>query len=156
VCAVGYRFPTLQTRSDLCVPRNETGRHSFPNSTFMYLLGIYICPRSVQLFGCRIENEVAVSFLGIFVWIFRYSVFAAGLQAYILESLHSLLDVERSTLMAEYMDESGEQCTIVFALIVAQPASECVCRGGGGATPSRFRNNFCKDDSALFFIFLHG
>ncbi len=69
------------------------------------------------------------------------------------------------------MEEPGEQCTVVFALIVTEPASECVCRGGGGggwgAAPPppppppppptrRFRNNLWKDDSALFFRFLHG
>ncbi len=32
-----------------------------------------------------------------------------------------------------YMEESGEKCTVVFALIVTEPASECMCvRGGGG------------------------
>jgi hypothetical protein len=40
------------------------------------------------------------------------------------------------------MEELGEQCTVVFALIVTEPASYCVF--------SRFRNNLCKDDSALF------
>jgi hypothetical protein len=33
------------------------------------------------------------------------------------------------------MEELGEQCTVVFALIVTKPASECVCVwgvGGGG------------------------
>jgi len=29
------------------------------------------------------------------------------------------------------MEESGEQGTVVFALIVTEPASECVCGGGG-------------------------
>jgi hypothetical protein len=29
------------------------------------------------------------------------------------------------------MGESGEQCTVVFALLVTEPASECVCGGGG-------------------------
>jgi hypothetical protein len=58
----------------------------------------------------------------------------------------------------ETMDESGEQCTVVFALIVTKSASECVCGCGGGNmiyTPSpppptsptrRFRNNLYKDD----------
>ncbi len=51
--------------------------------------------------------------------------------------------------MVNTMEESGEQRTVVFALIVAEPASElCVC--------SRFHNNLCKDDSALFSRFLHG
>ncbi len=65
-----------------------------------------------------------------------------------------------------------EQCTVVFALSVTESSSECVCvmcvcnvyvcEGGGGATPpslpaiSQFRNNLCKDDSALFSRFLHG
>ena len=30
------------------------------------------------------------------------------------------------------MEEHGKQCTVVFALIVTEPASECVCVGGGG------------------------
>jgi hypothetical protein len=30
------------------------------------------------------------------------------------------------------MEEPGEQCTVVFALIVTEHASECVCGGGGG------------------------
>jgi hypothetical protein len=29
-------------------------------------------------------------------------------------------------------EESGEQCTVVFALIVTEPASECVCVWVGG------------------------
>ncbi len=33
---------------------------------------------------------------------------------------------------SSYMEESGEQCTVVFALIVTEPASECVCEDGGG------------------------
>ncbi len=67
------------------------------------------------------------------------------------------------------IEEPREQCTVVFALIVTDPASECVClclwtgcrEGGGATTPpclpptSRFRNNLCKDDSALFSRFLH-
>jgi hypothetical protein len=36
------------------------------------------------------------------------------------------------------MEEPGEQCTVVFALIVTGLASKCVCvcGGGGVATPS--------------------
>ncbi len=30
------------------------------------------------------------------------------------------------------MEEPGEQCTVVFALIVTEPATECVCVWGGG------------------------
>ncbi len=29
------------------------------------------------------------------------------------------------------MDEPGERCTVVFALIVTEPACNCVCGGGG-------------------------
>ncbi len=64
------------------------------------------------------------------------------------------------------MEEPGEQSTVVFALIEPEPASECVCvcmegvEGGGLLHPlpliSRFRNNLCKDDRALFSRFLHG
>jgi hypothetical protein len=60
------------------------------------------------------------------------------------------------------MPESGEQSRVVFALIVTEPASECVCVEGGmvaSALPpptSMFRNNLFKDDSALFSRFLRG
>jgi len=33
------------------------------------------------------------------------------------------------------MEEPGEQGTVVFALIVMELASECVCRMGGGTSP---------------------
>ena len=68
---------------------------SFPISTFLYLWAIYILPRSVHLFSCKQnkrsweyinrspkhecrnwERGRAVSFLGIFVLNFWYSVFA--------------------------------------------------------------------------------
>ncbi len=59
------------------------------------------------------------------------------------------------------MEEPGEQWTVVFALIVTEPASGCVCLcvegvQRGGPANSRFRNNLYKDDSALFSRFLHG
>ncbi len=69
------------------------------------------------------------------------------------------------------MEEPGEQCTVVFALIVKESASvsASVCvkgveEGGGEVvascfTPSpptsRFSNILCKDDIALFSMFLH-
>ncbi len=31
------------------------------------------------------------------------------------------------------MEESGEQCTVVFVFIVTEPASKCVCMEGGGS-----------------------
>ncbi len=40
--------------------------------------------------------------------------------------MRSLLDVEKSTEMAENMEGPRGQCTVVFALIVTGPASECV------------------------------
>ncbi len=44
---------TPQTRSDLCIPRNETARTCVcPFSTFMYLSGIYKFSKSVHLFCC--------------------------------------------------------------------------------------------------------
>jgi hypothetical protein len=47
--------------------------------------------------------------------------------------------------MAEYMEEPGAQCTVVFALIVRNQLVSVCGMGGGGATPSpptiRFRNN---------------
>jgi hypothetical protein len=33
------------------------------------------------------------------------------------------------------MEEPGEQRTVVFALIVTELASECVCGGGGSHSP---------------------
>jgi hypothetical protein len=38
------------------------------------------------------------------------------------------------------MEEPGEKCTVVFALIITEPASECVCFGWGGmvAIPTPF------------------
>jgi hypothetical protein len=50
------------------------------------------------------------------------------------------------------MEQPGEQFN-VFALIVMEPPSDCVCMGGGRCyflSTNRFRNNLCKDDSALF------
>jgi hypothetical protein len=61
--------------------------------------------------------------------------------------------------MGLFTEDPGEQCTVVFALIVTEPASECVCKGGGATPPpptSRFLNILCKDDSAMFSRFLHG
>jgi hypothetical protein len=55
------------------------------------------------------------------------------------------------------MEEPGERCTVAFALIVTEQASECVCEGGVLHPPitSCFHNNSCKDDSGLFSRFLH-
>jgi hypothetical protein len=61
------------------------------------------------------------------------------------------------------MEDPGEQCTVVFALIVPGPSSECVCTvyGGSGCRcclpppPRRFCNNLCKEDSEVFSRFLH-
>ncbi len=76
------------------------------------------------------------------------------------------------------MEEPRDHCTVVFALIDTDPASECVCVEGGDATRSPFplassvtiyaktivhlspgsstvlsililRNNLCKEDSAF-------
>jgi hypothetical protein len=51
------------------------------------------------------------------------------------------------------VEEPGEQCTVVFALLVTEPAGECVCGGGGVLHPlpptSQFGNSLCKDDSAF-------
>ncbi len=63
-------------------------------------------------------------------------------------------------LSFECMEENGEQCTVVFALFVKEPASEFVCVAGGCYTSplppaSLFLNNLCKDDSAPFSRFLH-
>ncbi len=50
-------------------------------------------------------------------------------------ALHSLmLNSIASRLFPRIIEEPGEQCTVVFALILTEPASECVCAGkvGGG------------------------
>ncbi len=44
--------PTLQTRSDWCIPRSETARTRSQFSTVMYLWAIFIFPRSVRLLCC--------------------------------------------------------------------------------------------------------
>jgi hypothetical protein len=57
------------------------------------------------------------------------------------------------------MEEPGEQCTVVFKLIVTEPASECVCVGvkaPPSPTIAGSETNACKDDSALSSRFLHG
>ncbi len=65
----GYWQLTLQTRSDLCIPRNET---VWPRSQFLHSC---ICERF--LYMCRNwERGRAVSCLGMFVSNFWYSVFA--------------------------------------------------------------------------------
>jgi hypothetical protein len=54
------------------------------------------------------------------------------------------------------MEEPGEQCTVVFALTVTEPAGRW--RGVWQQPPpptSRFRNNLCKDDSAVFLLGIH-
>jgi hypothetical protein len=67
------RLYALQTRSNLCVSRNETAQ---PRSHFPYSR---ICDRSWEnINGSQIhewERGREVSFLGIFVSTFRYSVF---------------------------------------------------------------------------------
>jgi hypothetical protein len=35
--------------------------------------------------------------------------------------------VRRQTVRGWFMEEPGEQCTVVFALIATEQASECVC-----------------------------
>ncbi len=55
-----------------------------------------------------------------------------------MESIHGLL--KRLKIRAQDwvqlwvgpMEEPGEQCTVVFALIGTELASECVCGEGGG------------------------
>jgi hypothetical protein len=59
------------------------------------------------------------------------------------------------------IEGTREQCTVVFALIVTEQASEFVCGGGSCCTPRlpftcRFRNILGKADSAWFSRFLHG
>ncbi len=102
-------FSTLQTRSDLWIPRNETAR---PSSQFLHSC---ICERSVHLLFCSKvggpivgiyksltdilmqelgwERSRAVLFLGIFVSNFRYSVFAvpSGHQLFLCNRMDWLL-----------------------------------------------------------------
>jgi hypothetical protein len=55
------------------------------------------------------------------------------------------------------MEEPGEHCTVVFALIVKNRlVSVCVGEGGIAVAGSVTIYNLCKDDSALFSRFLHG
>jgi hypothetical protein len=44
------------------------------------------------------------------------------------------------------IEESGEHCTVVFALIVTEPVNECVCRwgGGGGVVYTPTPSNRCR------------
>ncbi len=74
---------TLQTRSNLCIPRNETAqsRSQFPHSwiceRFIYSHNRATCfaaaKEAYRYMNVEIGNE-AVSFLGIFVYKLRYSV----------------------------------------------------------------------------------
>ncbi len=67
-------------------------------------------------------------------------------------SVHILTNI---TFIVATMEESGEQCIVVFAFVVTEPASECVCVATQPTTRS-LRNNQCKDDSALLSRFRHG
>jgi hypothetical protein len=60
---------------------------------------------------------------------------------------------KKSSTRGSAMEEPGEQCTVVFALIVTEPASEA---WEGCYNPTlllALRNNIFKDDSALFSRF---
>jgi hypothetical protein len=66
---------------------------------------------------------------------------------YRCDKLHlypNLSPIKRHTLTP--MEEPGEQCTVVFTLIVTELASECC----NPSPPSHYqvRNSSCKDDSA--------
>jgi hypothetical protein len=50
--------------------------------------------------------------------------------------------VRLQTVRGWFMEEPGEQCTVVFAVIVTEQASECVF--GGVTIRFRFRNNYAK------------
>ncbi len=60
------------------------------------------------------------------------------------------------------MEESGEQCTVVFALIVTEPASECMCVRGRGCyirpPPPLAGSNYaktivdCSPDSSMISL----
>jgi hypothetical protein len=66
------------------------------------------------------------------------------------QKLIVLLSSWRSAEESVYtMEEPGELCIVVFALIVTEPATECMCEGGGDyILIPRFRNNLCKDDNS--------
>ena len=51
------------------------------------------------------------------------------------------------------MEEPGEQCTVVFALIVTDQASECVRGGEFRNNPAPIQLQLSKDDSAPGQIF---
>jgi hypothetical protein len=42
------------------------------------------------------------------------------------------------------MEEPGEQCTVVFALIVTELAGEYVCRGAGGVASAGYVTIYAK------------
>jgi hypothetical protein len=52
--------------------------------------------------------------------------------------------VRRQTVRGWFMEERGEQCTVVFAVIVTEQASECVFGGVTIRFRFRFRNNYAK------------
>jgi hypothetical protein len=64
-------------------------------------------------------------------WISEGGVLSRARNCGALERLNSV----QQFLMAHAMEEPGEQCTVVFTLIVTELASECGRRGGGGSYP---------------------
>ncbi len=68
---------------------------------------------------------------------FSFFFYIKYMKIFLACSVHILTN---STFIVETKEESGEQCIVVFALIVAEPASECVCVATQPIT-RRLRNN---------------
>jgi hypothetical protein len=62
----------------------------------------------------------------------------------VLVKIESTCPISLSTV--KDMEEPGEQCTVVFALIVTEPARRCVCGGGGQIISIRL----CKNTTCPF------
>ncbi len=111
----------------------------------------------------KIYKDLQVSLHCLCVESFLHTVLATKEQIPERRRIFRRLCLLSKTSWCQPVEEPGEQCTVVFALIVTEPAGECMCVGGGGCyiyppSPllySRLRNNLWKDDSALFSRFLY-
>jgi hypothetical protein len=61
--------------------------------------------------------------------------------------------IRKGKTLTSGMEESGEQCNVVFAFIVTEPASECACAEGLLYSPpptSRSHNNLRNKNICIF------